>query len=115
MKIDIKDYIVLNSERGVDMEKTLAKFEEDVVIFYDTEVKSADVIKDHVSAIFREFPGLQTNVNYVVGETLRRMEVNAKNFSILDAKVRSFLKAAKEGGMISIEKGARGGVKNISL
>jgi hypothetical protein len=111
MKIDIRDYIVLNSERGVDMEKTLAKFEEDVVIFYDTEVKSADVIKGHVMAIFEAFPGVNTNVGYVVNECHRRMESNAKNFAILDAKIKGFLKASVDCGALVTTKGAKGGVK----
>lgn len=113
MKINLKEYIVTGIDGGLNLEATLAKFKKDASEYWEFEMKASTEIGKCVNDVFDRFPGVNTNSKYLVSQVFQALGADPKMYGKVEEKTLEWLHAARDAGILTIEKGKNGGIKRV--
>ena len=112
MDIVFANYVVRFSDGSIDHDSTLEKFSSDLLRFEEIQDKENVTIGTAVHAVFDQYHGAKLNTPFVIGEVLRKLNVQPENYKALTDKVQYFIKSNSQGdhSAFVISKGKGGGV-----
>lgn len=114
--INLNSYVVRSGSGSIDHSATVDKFAQDLIEFEaKLEAENAG-IGQCVNALFDQFRGARLNTPFVVGETLRRLDVKPENYKALSDKVTDYIRNRSQGenSTFTISKGKGGGIARRS-
>ena len=111
--LDLAGYVVCADDGSLDEEAASALFLSDLRAHIEFEKVTSEGIHVQVMALFDEHQGENLHIPYIVSQSLLGMKADAKNWSLLEAKVKEYLQAAKAAGVLEITKGPNGGVRKL--
>ena len=112
MDIVFASYVVRFTDGSIDHDSTLEKFSSDLLRFEEIQDKENATIGNAVHSLFDQFQGAKLNTPFVVGEVLRRLNVQPENYKALTDKVQNFIKSNSQGDNATfvVSKGKGGGI-----
>ena len=95
--INLAVYCVRFENGEIDHEATLEKFSSDLIKFQaERELENA-TIGNAVHSLFDQYRGARLNTPFVVGEVLRKLNVQPENYKTLTDKVQGFIHSQSQG------------------
>ena len=106
MNTNVSDFVVRFTDGSIDSEETIRAFSSALSV-YEAEVEiETKGIALAVNALFDQHIGARLNAPYLVGETLRRLNVQPETYTSLTLKVQEFLRSSPS---FDVSKGKGGG------
>ena len=103
---NISSFIVRFTDGSINHEETLSQFVGELHA-YEAEVEiETKGIALAVNALFDQHRGARLNAPFLVGETLRRLNVQPETYTSLTLKVQEFLRSSPS---FDVSKGKGGG------
>lgn len=106
--------LALTASGSVDVDASLAAAKSGILNYIAQRETELETVSEAVGATFDALKGAKANMPYVVGQTLRNLNVQPENYKTLESLVAGFIREnagdRPSGALFNIGKGKGGGV-----
>lgn len=119
MDLKVTDTLVFDSERRIDVEKSVDKYRAVITAARDKQVNDAEVIAEATNAIYDQWKGAYIQIDALKSFVLQRLNVHPNAYGELGDRVHAYINEnlelgngiTKEGkpALFTLKKGKGGG------
>ena len=115
MAIKFDVFAVRGDDGTLDVASSIEKFKAQLIEWDREKGQESALIGSVIHALFDQYKGASLNTGYLINETLRRLNVSDYEASrVLTQKVKDYVKASQECGVLASKRGQNGGVYRVA-
>lgn len=105
--MEVKIELVMDENGMIDRDASLDKMEDTLTNLCANQEQEQEKIANAVSAVFDTTKGKRAPVDFVIGQSLIRLNVQSENYKILERRVDNYLhiNAKGENALFNIGRG----------
>lgn len=107
-------FVVLNSSGSIDIEASVSGFRAQLEKYVAESEAQKALIREKIHETFDERKGSRFLTNQLVGIVSQKLNSQAENYKVLDARIRAVIQSENAAGVLKTIKGKVGGVVRVS-